>query len=70
MASTSTGRFWNEYEEYHDLAMAFDHNVERTHPESVTSRGMCPCLDFTRWCGWAATAVKYYEYRGPDVKNL
>lgn len=61
--------FWRETEEYHDLARTFEQNVERVHPGSVTSNGMCVCLDFTSYCSWAATAVDYYEYRGPSVKR-
>jgi len=62
-------RFWQERDEYHELARQYDRNLEVTHPDFVTSRGMCPCLDYVNRCGWAITKVTYYEYRGPSIQS-
>ena len=60
--------FWTDASEKHkQLAEDFYRNIEFTHPDTVTSRRMCPCLDFTHYCGWAATTVTYYEYQGPAI---
>lgn len=59
--------FWTSDHRYEDLARTYEQNIERTHPGAVTSKGMCPCLEYTHYCGWAVTSVIYYEYRGPSV---
>lgn len=63
----SAAEFWRRTERYHPLAEQFEKNVERAHPPSVTSEGMCICLNWVSYCGWAASSVDYYEYRGPSV---
>lgn len=60
--------FWTDAsEEHQQLAEAFYRNIEYTHPDSVTSRGMCPCLDYSHYCPRAATSVTYYDYTGPAI---
>jgi hypothetical protein len=68
--SDAEHRFWTESDRYHDLAMEFERNVERDHPEYVTSRGLCACLDYCYWCTWGASNVDYYQYTGPSVHNI
>jgi len=60
-------RFWQERDEYHDLARQFDRNIEITHPKWVTGRHK-GCWISGR-CKWCRTRYKYYEYRGPAVRN-
>lgn len=63
--------FWTTADERHkEIAETFYKNIEYKHPGSVTSKRMCPCLDYCSWCGWAATAVQYPEYTGPRVTNI
>lgn len=59
--------FWTSGHRYEELVIEYEQHIEITHPEIVTSRGMCRCLDFAPWCDLAPTAVKYYEHRGPSV---
>lgn len=66
MPSTEA-EFWDEDHRYHDLVKQYYRNIEMTHPGSVTSQRMCACLDYYSYCEWAATKVKYYEYRGPSI---
>jgi hypothetical protein len=62
----AAARFWRKCSRYHDLAEEFLRNVEMTHPGTVTGRlARCPSDNFC--CGYCATTVKYYEYRGPPV---
>lgn len=67
MVSEYDHEFWTTDSPYHDLAQNYEQGIERTHPSSVTSKGMCVCLNWCHWCGWAATKVDYYEYRGGAV---
>lgn len=63
--------FWTDAnDEHQEIAKTFYQNIEYKHPGSVTSRGMCVCLDYCHWCGWAATKVEYPEYTGPDIKHI
>ena len=63
-----SAKFWRERDEYHDLAETFERNIEVIHPEEVTSRSMCPCLDWARSCPHPLEGkAEYYEYRGPSV---
>jgi len=65
------GNFWTEGKEEHiELVEEYYRNIEITHPGFVTSKRMCPCLEWCSWCGWANTSVKYREYRGPRVSNI
>lgn len=59
--------FWTSGHKYEDLAREYERNIEITHPEYITSKGMCPCLKWFSYCGWANTEVKYYEYRGERI---
>lgn len=65
MGSAHERRFWSETERYHDLVREYDRNVEVTHPDYVTSDGVT--CKWCRWCSWCATAVIYWEYRGPSL---
>jgi hypothetical protein len=63
--------FWTEADEKHQkIAKTFYQNIEYKHPETVDSRGMCVCLEWTDYCGWAATSVEYPEYTGPRISNI
>lgn len=66
--SSAAHEFWTSDSEYKDLARTYEQNIERTHPGYVTSDGLCSRWEY--WSSWAATAVDYYEYRGPDVKHI
>lgn len=73
MASDAAHKFWTyrtASSKYQELAREYEQNIEQVHPERVTSDRMCTCLDYVSWCGWAASKVRYKEYRGPDVKNI
>lgn len=61
-------RFWQERDEYHDVARQYDRNIEVTHPDRITSDGCCVVGHMMRWCRWCRTNVKYYEYRGPSIQ--
>lgn len=65
--SSREGEFWTSDHRYEDLAREYERNIERVHPGSVTSKRMCACLEYCSYCGWAATSVTYYDYRGPRV---
>ena len=65
--SLKEGNFWRNLEKYHSLAEDFERNIKIKHPNSVSSKGMCPCLEFCSYCGWSASKVKYYEYGGERV---
>ena len=52
----AASRFWQDCERHHDLAEAYERQVEHTSPRRVTSN---------RWwcgCGWCATDVGYLTY--------
>lgn len=66
--STSDHEFWMNTEKYHDLAKMYEQNIEVLHADTVTSRRMCPCLDYVNWCGHPLNGkAEYYEYRGESV---
>lgn len=65
--SKASSEFWSGDGEYQELAERYERNIERVHPGSVTSQGMCPCLEYVSYCTFAATAVDYYEYRGESI---
>lgn len=67
MGTDHCRRFWQGDDEYHDLAVEFERNIEMTHPDYVSTDRLCP---FTHWCKWHRTAVKYREYRGPSIDSL
>jgi hypothetical protein len=64
---TAASEFWQETERYHELAETFETNIERTHPDIVTSDNQLCFPAFVSWCDWCASSVDYYEYRGPSV---
>lgn len=55
-------------EKYHDLVEDYYDNIKMVHPDSVTSRGMCVCLDFSSYCKYATTNVIYFDGKGVDAK--
>ena len=59
--------FWTSNSKYEELVKAYEQQIETTHPNTVSSRRLCPCLGFTHECGWAASSVTYYEHRGPAL---
>jgi hypothetical protein len=67
MGQKHAREFWSERDEYHDLAVAFDRNIETTYPDYVTTDRLCPWSTWSKWC---RTAVKYREYRGPRIGSL
>lgn len=64
---SAANEFWTSGHRYEALAREYEQNIERVHPPFVTSQRMCVCLDYCPWCGWAASAVTYHEYRGPNI---
>ena len=65
--SLKESEFWRDCEKYHNLAESFERNIELLHPNIVTSKRMCPCLEYCNYCGWASSSVNYYEYRGERI---
>jgi hypothetical protein len=64
----SGDRFWTTATDRHQrLAEEYYQNVEVVHPPSVTSTQLCPCLQYSHYCGRAASTVQYYAYRGPAL---
>lgn len=61
--SYEEGRFRDECERYHDLVRQYEQNIEVTHPESVTSRGVHSMPAYFTRSNWAATNVRYYEHQ-------
>lgn len=62
--------FWREMDRYHDLAEQFERNIEYDQAayDYVTSRRMCPCLDYCNRCGHPLNGkVVRIQYRGPNV---
>jgi len=55
--------FWRN-KKYHELAREYEQNIERIHPSRVSGRAHC---SFCHHCAFAASAITYYEYRGPRV---
>lgn len=61
-------KFWQERDEYHDLVEQFDQGFTIVHADTVTSRRMCPCLEYMSYCGFPLEGeAAYYEYRGPRL---
>jgi hypothetical protein len=72
-ATQAAHEFWTSEEtssRHEEIAKTFEQNIKRYHPETVTSNGMCVCMEWCSYCSWAGTKVDYYEYNGPDVKNI
>lgn len=68
----SGDNFWTTADDRHqEIARKFYENIEFAYPDSVTSRGMCPCLEYSYWCGHPMEGkAEYIEYNGPRVTNL
>lgn len=65
---TAAAEFWRRTERYHELAEHIEKNIVVTEPKYVTSRRMCPCLEYTPRCPFPLNGkVEYYEYRGPKI---
>jgi len=66
--------FWTEADDTHQqIAKAFYQNIERDwRPyDSVTSRRMCPCLDYTNECSFPLNGkVERISYEGPRIENI
>lgn len=64
--------FWTEANERHrEIARTFYENIEFQYPDRVTSRRMCPCLEYASWCGQPLEGkVEYIEYTGPRIQNI
>jgi hypothetical protein len=64
--SAAVSAFWRECQRYHDLAEEFVRNLEIVHPGTMVGRHAgCPSDNYC--CGYCATTITYYEYRGPSV---
>jgi hypothetical protein len=61
--------FWTDAPDRHkELARTFYEGIEYTYPDRVTSRRMCPCLDYCRWCGHPLEGkAEYVEYKGENI---
>lgn len=70
----SGDNFWLEADERHkQIAKTFYENIEYDWEayDYVTSRRMCPCLDYGDTCSFPLNgAVKRIRYRGPRVLNI
>ena len=64
--------FWTTASEEHkEMARKFYEHIEYSYPDRVTSRRMCPCLDYCHTCGFPLNGkAEYIEYNGPPVMNL
>ena len=68
MANYATEFWLNGDEELQELARRFEQGISVIRPETVTSRHMCPCLDYTARCGFPVNGkVEYYSYRGEQL---
>lgn len=73
MSAANARTFWQEMDRYHDLAETFERNIDydRRAYDYVTSRRMCPCLDYGSRCSFPLNGkVVRIDYRGPDVQNI
>jgi hypothetical protein len=69
-SSSRAATFWRETERYHDLAQMFEENIEydRRAYDYVTSRRMCPCLEYCNRCSFPLEGkVVRIDYRGPNI---
>jgi hypothetical protein len=66
--------FWTDgKDEHQEIAKTFYQNIEYRYDayDYVTSRRMCPCLDYKNTCSFPLNGkVERIEYRGPPVSNL
>jgi len=67
-----SSHFWTDGDEQHqEIARTFYENIEYEQPKYVTSRGLCPCLEYTRKCTFPLEGrVEYPEYTGPRITNI
>lgn len=67
--SSVESNFWTEGDERHQrLARKFYEGIEYVYPDRVTSRRMCPCLDYCHTCGHPLEGrAEYIEYRGENL---
>lgn len=72
MGASMATEFWtNGDEDKQELARKFYENVEYVYPDRVTSRRMCPCLDYCNKCAFPLEGkAEYVEYRGPPINSL
>jgi hypothetical protein len=68
MGTRETADFWRNCDEYHELVEQYDRHCTVTYPNYVTTDRLVPW--FFNGDSWAASAVTYYEYRGPSVSSL
>lgn len=68
----SGDNFWTTADDRHkEIARKFYENIKFSYPDRVTSRRMCPCLDYCHTCGHPLEGkAEYVEYDGPRVTNL
>lgn len=62
--------FWIGGHKYEELARLFERNIEydQTAYDYVTSRRMCPCLEYCNECSFPLEGkVTRIRYRGPDI---
>lgn len=74
MGSATAQSFWTDGDEEHQrIARKFYEGIEIdwTPYDYVTSRRMCPCLEYCNRCSFPLEGkVERIEYRGPPVTNL
>lgn len=67
-------KFWIEADDEHqEIAQKFYENIEVDWEayDYVTSRSMCPCLEYCNRCSFPLEGkVVRIEYNGPRVANL
>ena len=62
-AQPRAAEFWTTENDYHDLARRVEQNIEITHPDKIKGE----CRHVCGLCGWPASTVTYYEYRGESI---
>lgn len=69
--STTAGEFWtNGDDEHQQIARRFEEGIEINWNayDYVTSKRMCPCLDYCRKCSFPLNGkVERIEYRGESL---
>ena len=64
--------FWTTAsEERKRLVREYYKGLEIKHADKVTSRRMCPCLDYAHRCGFPLEGeADYLEYCGSSISNI
>jgi len=64
--------FWTDADDRHrEIARTFYENIEYKSPAYVTSRKLCPCLEYTRQCPAPRNGnIEYPTYTGPNISNI